>query len=62
MIWTEIVDKTIIAPFKVDAGVKLNSANYCDFLDKNSFVLYDFLSHRFTVTNVFIHDNATVYL
>ena len=30
MIWAGIVNQTI-GPFKVDEGVELNSANYCDF-------------------------------
>ena len=37
MMQTEIVNQTIIGPFKVDDDVKLNSANYWDFMDKNFF-------------------------
>ena len=37
IIWAGIVDETIIRPFKVDEGVKLNSANCCDFMDKTIF-------------------------
>ena len=37
MIWTGIVDQTIIGLSKVDEGVKGNSVNYCDFLDKTFF-------------------------
>ena len=40
MIWAGIVDQTIIRPFKFDEGVKLNSANYCDFMDKTFFAWY----------------------
>ena len=30
MIWTRIVNQTIIGPFKIDDKVQENSANYCD--------------------------------
>ena len=41
MVWAGIVDQTINRLFKVDEGVKLNSANYCDFM-KTLFVGYKF--------------------
>ena len=31
------INQTNIEPFKTDKGVKLNHANSCDFMDKNSF-------------------------
>ena len=41
MIWTGIVDQIIIGPFKVDEGVKLDSANYCDFMAKTFFYVVE---------------------
>ena len=37
MIWAGIIDQTNIEPFKVNKGVKLNSANYRNFMDKTFF-------------------------
>ena len=34
MIMAGIVNQTITGPFKVNEKVKLNSANYCDFMNK----------------------------
>ena len=39
MIWVEILDQTIIGPFKVE-GVEMNSTNYCDLMDKIFFACY----------------------
>ena len=46
IIWGVIVDQTIIGLFEVDEGVKLNSANNCDFMDKTFFALYKSKFHR----------------
>lgn len=40
MIRVGIVDQTIISSFKVDEAVKLNSANYCNFMNKTFFAWY----------------------
>ena len=40
MIWAGNVDQTIIEPFKVNEGVKMNNANYCNFMDKTLFEWY----------------------
>ena len=37
MIWVGIIDQTIIGPFNIDKGTKVNSANYCDFMEKTLF-------------------------
>ena len=37
MIWPGIVDRTIIGPFKIDEGVKINRVSYCAFLERISF-------------------------
>ena len=42
MIWTRIVNQTIIGPFKIDDKVQENSANYCDFMDKAFSAWYKF--------------------
>ena len=49
MIWAGIVNKTIIGWFKVNERVKLNNANYCDFMDKTFFARYKFQSWSFKV-------------
>ena len=51
MIWAGIVNQTIIGPYKVDEGIKLNSANYNNFIDET------FQSCSFKVKCVFMHDN-----
>ena len=40
IIWVEIVNNTIIGPFKIDEEVKLNRSSYCDFIDKTLLGLY----------------------
>ena len=52
-----IVGQTIVGPFNVYEGVKLNSANYCDFMDKTFFAWYISYS-RFKVKYVFMYNNA----
>ena len=58
MIWAGIVDRTIIGPFRVDEGVKLNSASYCEFLEKTFFHWYNGQPRRFRMKWTFMHDNA----
>ena len=58
MAWAGIVNQTIIGPFKVDEGIKVNNANYYDFMDKAFFTWYKSQSHRFKVKYVSMHDNA----
>ena len=50
LIWAEIVDQTIIRPFKIYEGIKLNSANYCDLMDKTFFACSKSLSRSFKVS------------
>ena len=40
MIWTGIVNQTITGSFKINEGVKLNSVNNCNIMDKPFFVLF----------------------
>ena len=53
-----IVNQTTIEWFKVNEGIKLNCANYCNFMDKTFFACYKCQSHSFIAKCVFIHDNA----
>ena len=58
MKWAGIVDRTIIGPLKIDEGVKLNSASYCEFLEKTFFRWYNGKPRRFRMKWTFMHDNA----
>ena len=60
MIRVGIVIWTISGPFKVDEAVKLNSANYWDFMDKTFFACYT--SRSFKVKCVLMHDNAPSHI
>lgn len=62
MIWVEIVDQSIIGPFKVDEAVKLNSASYCDFMNKTFFSWHKSQSSNFKVKCVFMHNNAPFHV
>ena len=58
MIWAGIVHRTIIGPFKVDEGVKLNSVSYCAFLEKTFLQWYKAQPRSFKTKCTFMHDNA----
>ena len=58
MIWAGIVASTLIGPFKVDEGVKLNSVNYCKFLDGTFFTWYNKQSRKFKTNCIFMQDNT----
>ena len=62
MIWTLTAEETIIGRFKVDEGVKLNSANYCDFTDNSFFEWYKSQSLSFKVKCVLMHANAPSFV
>ena len=57
MVWAGIVDQTIIGSFKVNEGVKLDSANYCDFRDKSCFAWYKSQSCSFKMKCI-MYDSA----
>ena len=57
-----VVDQTIIGPFKVDEGVKLNAANYCNLMDKTFFEWYKSKFLSFKVKCVFMHINASSHI
>ena len=60
MIWTGIVDQTIIGPFKDKDRVKLNSANKCDFMDETFFAWYK--SHSFKMKCIPMHNKAPLHV
>ncbi len=62
MIWAGIVDQTIVGLSKIDEGVKLNYANYCNFIDKNFFAWYKSQSRSFNGKCVFMHDNLPAHI
>ena len=37
MLWAELVGQNSIGPYRVDEGVKLNRANFSDFIDETFF-------------------------
>ena len=57
MIWSGIVNQTIIGLFQVDEGVKLNNTNYCGFVNKTFFTWHKSQSHNFKVKCVFMPDS-----
>ena len=61
MIWAGIVNDRIIGPFKVDDGVKMNSANYTAFLNANFFTWYRAQPRGFKTKCMFMHDNAPAH-
>ena len=61
IIWVGIIDQTISGSFKVEEEVKLNSANYCDFMDKTLFAWYKSLTCNFKEKCVLIHDISPAY-
>ena len=56
--WAGIIDQTIIGQFKVDYGLKLNTAIFWDFMNKTFFTWYKFQSRSFKVKCVFMRNNA----
>ena len=52
MVWAGIVHQTIIGPFKVDEGVKLNSESLCAFLEKTYFRWYKGQNRGFKTKSV----------
>jgi len=58
MIWAGIVNDRVIGPFKVDDGVKLNSDNYCQLLERTFFQWYKSQKRIFKRDSVLMQDNA----
>lgn len=58
MFWAGLLGNTIVGPFRVEQGVKLNSQNYCSFLSKNFLPWYQRLSNEEKEILLFMQDNA----
>ena len=56
MIWAGIVDEAIIRPFKVDEGVEMINANYCNFMDKTFFPWYKSHFYSYKMKYIFTQD------
>lgn len=58
MIWAGIIKNELIGPFRVAEGVKMNSVNYCQFLEEH---LLKWLKKKTAAQRkkmMFMHDNA----
>ena len=58
MFWAAIVGKTLVGPFRVRKGVKMNSEFYTQFLNDNFFTWYESQSANFKQNCIFMQDNA----
>ena len=58
MFWAGLLGNTIVRPFKVPQGVKINSVNYCSFLSENFLPCYEQQLDDRKNTLVFMQDNA----
>lgn len=58
MFWAGLLGNTIVGPFRVEQGVKLNSRNYCSFLTRNFLPWYQRLSEEDKEPLIFMQDNA----
>ena len=50
--------KTLIGPFRIDAGVTMNSVYYTQFLKTNCSPYDDSLKFKERKSTIFMHDNA----
>ena len=58
MIWAGIIGNELVGPFKVEDGVKIDSAGYTQFLEKNLMPWMKKKSAAFKKNMVFMQDNA----
>ena len=58
MFWAGLHGNTIVGPFRVEQGVKLNSQNHCNFLSQNFMLSYQRLSDQDKETLILMQDNA----
>ena len=58
MFWAAIVGSTLIGPFMIDSGVKMNSEIYSAFLDDTFLKWYRSQGRAFKQKCIFMHDNA----
>ena len=61
MFWAAIIKDTLIGPFRVPEGVKINAASYCDFLEENFFRWWKRQPLRERRSMIFMHDNAPAH-
>lgn len=59
MVWAAIIDDTLIGPFRVQDGVKINSQSYCQFLQDTYFKQwFNKKSAALKKSIIFMQDNA----
>lgn len=58
MIWAGIIGDEIVGPFLVPDGLKMNSANYCTFLDENFMPWLNSQDEAIKESIIFQQDNA----
>lgn len=58
MFWAGIMGSSLLGPFRVDDGVKLNSEGYCAFLNEHFLTWFKSQRPQFRNKLVFMHDNA----
>ena len=58
MIWAEIIDDEIVGPFLVPDGLKMNSGNYCAFLEENLMPWLNSQNDDVKQNIIFQQDNA----
>ena len=58
MFWAVIVGKSLVGPFRVQDGLKMNSQSYTEFLDANFFPWYDSQTLDFQESCIFMQENA----
>lgn len=61
MFWAAIVENEIIGPFRVRQGVKLNSKNYCEFLECNFLPWLQAQPNERSNSLIFMQDNAPAH-
>ena len=59
MVWAGIINKEVVGPFRVAEGVKINSENYCQFLESTFFKRwFNKKSASLRKNLIFMQDNA----
>ena len=61
MFWAAIIKDTLIGPFRVPEGVKINAASYCNFLEETFFSWWRKQPLRERRSMIFMHDNAPAH-
>ena len=58
MFWAAIVNDELIGPFRVEDGVKINSVNYCEFLNDHFLPWFKKQPKKKKQSLIFMQDNA----